>query len=467
MTTPIRPREMVARPDPMAGEPSDRADMFGSAPADNGDVVRVRLRRPILAGSLVVLVLVVGLLLWATFASISGAVLAAGTVRVENNSKEVRRLQGGVIERILVREGQRVRQGQPLIRFSDIQSRATVDVFQAAADNAAAQAARFEAEGANSGTIAFPPDLLARQADPRVATLLTSQRSLFSTRMTLYQTQASILRAQMQQLRTQIGGLRAQADATGVQADLIREELRDIRQLSNEGYAPKSRLLALQRNASALGGQRGSLVSEMARAQQAIGETMIQLSQLNEKRASEAAEGLQTAQGQLTEMLPKLRATQDELRQTQVFAPADGFVFNLTQFTEGGVAGAGDRLMNIVPVGTPLIVQARVHPTDIADVRQGMPARITLTAYNPRTTPPIEGRVTLVAADATSDERTGEPFYLVQIQVAPSELLKAGPNVRLSPGMPAQVAIVTGDRTILDYLLEPFTVALRSSLRER
>lgn len=467
MNSPVNPREMVARPDPMAGEDSDHADLFGSAPTDSGDVVRVRLRKPILAGSLVVLFLVVGLLLWAAFASISGAVLAAGTVRVENNSKEIRRLQSGVIQQILVREGQRVRRGQSLIRFSDVQSRAAVEVFQSAADNAAAQAARFEAEGANAGAITFPADLLARQADPRVATLLASQRSLFTSRMTLYRTQASILDAQIQQLRTQISGLRAQADATGAQADLIREELRDVRQLSNEGYAPKSRLLALQRNASALGGQRGSLVSEMARAQQAIGETMIQLSQLNEKRASEAAEGLRTAQGQLTEMLPKLRATQDDLRQTELHAPVTGFVFNLTQFTEGGVAGAGDRLMNIVPVGTPLIVQARVHPNDIAEVRQGMVARVTLTAYNPRTTPPIEGRVILVAADATTDERTGEPYYLVQVQVTPEELLKAGPNVRLSPGMPAQVAIVTGERTILDYLLAPFTVALQSSLRER
>lgn len=459
-------RRMLAHPDPLPGETDDGDDVFIAAPHDR-DSVRLRMRRPIVAGSLVVIFLVVGLLVWAAVASISGAVLAAGTVKVENNSKEIRRLEGGIIRQILVREGQRVRRGQLLMRFDDVQSRATVDVYQAAADSAAAQIARFQAEALDSAAIDFPADLRGRAANPQVAALLAGQTTLFQSRMMLYRSQAAVLRAQTQQLGTQIAGLRAQVAAVGAQAGLIGDELSGIRELNEQGYAPRSRLLALQRNAAALGGQRGSLIAEIARAQEAIGQTRIELAQLDEKRQTEAAEGLRTAQAQLTEIVPKLRAVQDTQSQTEVRAPVGGYVFNLTQFTEGGVAAAGERLLDIVPANSELLITARVRPADIAEVRAGMPARVTLTAYNPRTTPQVDARVTLVSADATTDEQTRETYYVVQVRIAPADLAKAGPGVRLTPGMPAQVAIVTSSRTIMDYLLAPFTDAMRTSLRER
>jgi HlyD family type I secretion membrane fusion protein len=453
----------VAKAEPA---PSGVPDFDGPG-AYSGQAVRLRMRRPIVAGSVVVLVLVFGLLLWATLASINGAVLAAGTVRVENNSKQVRHLEPGVIRQILVREGQRVRQGQVLIRFDDISPKATAQVYQSAYDNARAQAARFQAEAANTPDIAFPADLLRRASDPQVAAMISSQRNLFLTRMVLYRSQASVLRSQMLQLENQISGLRAQLASTAGQAELIGQELEQVRELNEQGYAPRSRLLALQRSAVGLTGQRGSQLSEIARAQQAIGETRIQLAQLEDKRQTEAAEGLRTAQGQITDIEPRLGAMLDTLKQTEVRAPVDGYVFNLTQFTEGGVATGGERLMDIVPVNGRLIITARVRPNDITDVKVGMKAQVTLTSYNPRTTPPVEGEVILVSADATTDEATRETYYVVQVKVEPSELAKAGPRVRLSPGMPAQVAIVTSERTIMDYLLGPLIESMQTSLRER
>jgi HlyD family type I secretion membrane fusion protein len=459
-------RSIVRAPSDAAEHDPD-AVRFGEDTHETNAALQRDLRRPIVIGALIVLILVVGLLIWAAFARVSGAVLAAGTVRVENNSKQIGHLESGVVRRILVREGQRVRRGQLLIQFDDVQPRAAVQIYQSAVDSAQAQAARFQAELVGASDISFPPELLTRQGDPQVALLIAGQRNLFRSRMMLYRNQASVLSAQIQQIQTQITGIRAQAVSTDAQSELIASELEGILELNQQGYAPRSRLLALQRNAAALKGQRGSLISEVARAEETIGQSRIELAQLNDKRQTEAAEGLRAAQDQLTEAQPKLSAVRASLEQTDIRAPVDGYVFNLTQFTEGGVAGAGERLMQIVPVNTRLLITARVKPKDISDVRMGMLARVTLTAYNPRTTPVLDGKVVLVAADAAADERTQEPYYMVQVRVEPSELERAGPEVRLSPGMPAEVAIVTRDRTILDYLLGPITASMTTSLRER
>lgn len=435
---------------------------------DKGGIeVQATLRKPILAGSLIVAILVVGLIAWMAIFQISGAILATGVVRVQNNSKAVQRLDGGIVREILVHEGQLVREGQVVMRFDNTQSESTVAVYQAGTDSAMAQIARFQAAMVGASTITFPPELLSRARIPEVAALIATQQGLFASQMTLYRSQAAILRSQIQQLNAQIIGIQAQIDSTGTQSDLIGEELKGVRELSDQGYAPRSRLLALQRSASQLRGQQGAQIAQVAQARKAIGQSEIELAQLSEKLATEAAEGLRTAQAQLTDTLPKLRVVQDQLAQTEVRAPATGHVFNLTQFTEGGVASAGIKLMEIVPVGTPLLISTRVKPTEITDVRVGQLARVTLTAYNPRTTPPIEGKVFLVGADAMVDERTGEGYYTVQIQIAPEELRKAGPNVHLAPGMPAAVAIVTGNRTILEYLIGPFIESMESSLRDR
>jgi HlyD family secretion protein/epimerase transport system membrane fusion protein len=257
-----------------------------------------------------------------------------------------------------------------------------------------------------------------------------------------------------------------------MQTGSIADELGGVRELNRLGYAPKTRVTSLERGAAQLKGQKGSIQSDIARAQQSIGGVRIQIAQLEEKRVTEAANGLRQAQDKLAEAAPKLRATAESLAQTTVRAPVDGYVFNLTQFTEGGVAGPGERLMEIVPTGTELVLNAHVKPNDIAEVRIGMPARVTLTAYNPRTTPQLDGRVTLVSADATTDDpsltgQAREPYYLVQVKIEPGQLARVGKDVHLTPGMQASVSIVTGSRTIMDYLLGPLTDAMRTALREK
>ena len=462
-------RRMLGRHEPEAGvdiESDEAAVAYASgAPAEDADLKR-RLRRPIVRGTIVVGLMFLCLLLWA-FLSISGAVLASGVVRVENNSKDIKRLESGIVRQILVREGQRVSRGQVLIRFDDTQSKAVADVYQNNVDSARANIARFQAEATNASDVVFPPELTRRAADPRVGMLLSAQRSLFQTRMLLYSSQAQVLRSQAAQLATQISGMSLQAQAINDQAALVQQELRGVRELSRQGYAPESRLLALERNAVSVKGQRGSMTADIARARQSIGEIQLQIAQLENKHQTEVADGIRMAQDQLAESEPKLRATTAQLDQSEIRSPVNGYVFNLSQFTEGGVAAQGQMLMQIVPANAKMIVSAEVSPKDIANVAVGMIARVSLTAYSTSTHPPIEGRVTLVSADARVNEKTGTTHFLVEVTIPPAALAASGADVKLTPGMQANVSIVTGERSILAYLVQPFTNAMRDSLRER
>jgi HlyD family type I secretion membrane fusion protein len=460
-------RRMLTRAEPLPEEDSAGPATFSLAPASADAETERRLRRPMMKGGAIVLALVFGLLIWAAIFHISGAVMAAGTVRVENNSKNINRLESGVVRQILVREGQKVAKGQVLIRFDDTQAGATVEIYQSVVDSANAQIARFQAEAANAASVTYPADLLQRAANPRVASLLQSQNALFQTRTMLYRSQAMVLGSQARQLQTQVDGLNIQAQAIDDQSKLIKEELDGVRELARQGYAPNSRLLALERNSVQVRGQKGSAMSDIARVRQAIGEIRLQIAQLEDRHQTEVADGIRAAQEKLADGVPKLRTAMSLRDQSELRAPVAGYVFNLSQFTEGGVATAGQLLMQIVPVNAQLVISADVAPRDISDVRKGMPARVTLLGFNPRLVSPVDGTVSLVSADARVNEKNGTSFFAVEITVPAANLAKAGPNVHLTPGMPTSVAIVTGQRSILDYLLEPFTDSMRTALRER
>ena len=460
------------------GEPAIPADPdpgFHELDQGESEIIRLRLRRPIVAGSIVVLVLVVGLFVWAFVSPIRGAVVAPAEVGVEGNTKVLKHREGGIIRHIYVKEGQFVRRGQMLIQLDPVQAQASVDVWQAQYDTAQADIARFEAQQAGSTEIHFPQELLARQNQPQVAALLAGERALHLSTMMLFASQMNALKSQQQQIAIQIQGQRAQMASIDTQSGSINDELNGVRELNRLGYAPKTRVTSLERGAAQLKGQKGSVLSDISRAQQTISGVQIQMAQLEERREGDAATGIRNAQDKMSEAEPKLRATAESLFQSAVRAPVDGYVFNLTQFTEGGVAGPGERLLEIVPSGQPLVLNARIKPNDIADVHVGMPARVTLTAYNPRTTPPIDGRVSLVSASTSSDDPanpgvpnpTHEPFYLVQIKVDPAQLAKMGNGVHMTPGMQASVSVITGTRTIMDYLLGPMTDAMRNALHER
>ncbi|MEH6676868.1 HlyD family type I secretion periplasmic adaptor subunit [Phenylobacterium sp.] len=434
-------------------------------PEPNRDLEK-RLWRPVLVGCVVIGVFVFGMLIWAGFTQISAAVVAPAEVRVESSRKTLRHREGGVVSQILVREGERVRANQPLIRFDAVQSDAAVDVLQNQYDAILAQSARFSAETAGRQTLDLPQELTGRMSDPRVAGLIRDQQLLFSTRLQFFVSQQGVLEQRVDQLATQMVGVQAQLDSIDEQIGFTREELAGYQTLYEKGYAPKTLILRYERSLAELGGRRGALTSELNRLRQAQGEARLQLTTLRNQRISEAAEGLRQMQSQLSDVGPRLTAATQILERTTVRSPVDGYVLNLTQFTVGGVVAPGELLMDIVPADAPLIVHARVQPTDVDSVTVGQEARVEISAFASRKIPPMDAVVTSLSADRLVDQQTGVAYFLAELRIDPAALAKLPRNVELAPGMPAQAMIVTGRRSILSYILDPLTDTFDSALRE-
>lgn len=420
---------------------------------------------PIRAGGIIIGVFVVGFFVWASFAKIAGGVPAPGTISVENNRKTVQHLEGGIVRKILVREGQEVKQGQVLLVMDDNTPRAQVDVLRGDYDALTAQKARLEAEISGASSVSFPAELLARRADPKVARVLRDEETLFKASLGVYQAQTGVLGQRAAQLQQRVQGLESQMAAVNRQSELIDDELTGVRSLYERGYAPKTRMLSLERNAAELTGARGARTADIAGAQEAIGETRIQLAQVRQARATQAAQQLTETQIKLSELTPRLRAAEAVLDHTTVRAPVSGAVLGLTQFTEGGVAAPGQRLMDVVPLGAALVIQTQIRPDHIDEVREGMDAEIRLVAYKAREVPPIEGKVTRVSADAVTNDK-GESFFTATLVVPPEQMKALPEGVKLAPGMPIQALIVTGKRTVMSYLLDPFKAITNNALRE-
>lgn len=425
-----------------------------------------RMKRPMVVGSAIVGVFVIGIMLWAALAPLTGAVMAPGQVRVEANRKTIRHLEGGTVRAIPVHEGQHVAAGQTLIVMDDVQPKAAVQVLQGQADSFAAQMARFAAESSGRRAVEFPAELSSRISDPQVATIIRDQQFLFQTRLQFYESQNDVLAQRIQQIDAQIAGVKAQLDANDQSIDLTKQELAGYQTLFEKGYAPKTLILRYQRSLADLAGKKGSLLSDMTRLNEQKGETRLQIVSQNEQRVSQAAEGLRQMQAGLSEVQPKLTASQQMLSHAVVRSPVDGYVLDLTQFTVGGVIGAGEAVMSIVPANAPLIVTVRLKPTDIDDVRVGMKARVRLTAFNYRKVLPVEATVTTVSADQLNDPKTGAGYFRADLKIDPRELAKLPKGAKVTPGMPAQAMITTGDKTVLSYIISPLTDTLRDAMRD-
>lgn len=428
--------------------------------------LRHRIRRPMMMGGLVIAVFVIGLGLWASMSQVASGITAKAEVVADSQRKTLRPREAGMVKRIMVKEGQFVRAGQPLLMFDDVQARAQVDVLQSQYDTLIAQTARFTAESTGQPSLKLPDELTQRASDPRVATLIHDQEFLFGTRRELMQSQSAVLQQRIEQQQTQIEGQQAQVDSISEQQRLTNEELDGYRKLNEQGYAPKTLILRYERSLADLGGRKGQLLADIARLKQQMGETRLQLASLRDDRESQAAEGLRDSQARLADVIPRLATARQTLSGTVVRSPVDGYVFNLTQFTVGGVVGGGEVLMNVVPAGTPLTVTAMIKPTDIDEVHVGMPARVRLTGLNQRFTSPLEAKVTVVSADAITNDKTGISYYRADLRIEPAELKKLKKGVTLTPGMPASALIKTGERSVLGFIISPFTAVFEDAFRE-
>jgi HlyD family type I secretion membrane fusion protein len=425
-----------------------------------------RMRRPMVVGAAIIGILVLGLGLWASLTPLATGITAQGEVRVESNVKTVRSRQGGTVRQILVQEGQHVRAGQPMVLFNDVEARASNDVLQNQVDSLLVQTARFNAEATNKSTLEFPPEVTARMSEPRVAGMIRDQQFLFTTRGQLYQSQNSVLAQRLDQVQTQVEGQQAQVASVDEQIKLTDEEMAGYQTLYDKGFAPKPLILRYQRSLADLKGRKGSLLADIARLRQQGGETRMQIAANRDTRTSQAAEGLRDAQTKLADTLPRLAAAREALDQTVIRTPVDGYVFNLTQFTVGGVTGPGETLTQVVPANAPIVVTAQIPPKDIDKVHEGMEAQVRFTGLNQRWHGPMKAKVVLVSADKIVNEKAGASFYRADLRIDAKELTKLKQSAQISPGMPASVMVVTGKKTVMGSLISPITDTVHGALHD-
>lgn len=425
-----------------------------------------RLGRPLVLGVATAATFFGILGLWSALAPLESAVVAPGEVIVESRRKTVQHLEGGIVEAVLVAEGERVAAGQPLLRLSDTASRAEWERLAGEADALKAREARLAAERDGQERIAFPPELVERRAaDAKVAEMLAGQEAIFATRRSTLAGQADILGQRVRQLEKQIDGLHAQEASARSQLALFEAELADTRRLLLKGLTTRPRALALERQAASLRGVLGDNAAAVAKAEEAIGEARMQMLDLRNRRAAEVAAELREVQTSLAELQARRAAAEDVQFRRVVPAPVAGMVVGLRVFTKGGVIAPGAPVMDIVPEEDRLVVRARIRPLDVDKVHAGQPARLRLLPFKRRTTPVLDGRLAQVSADRLTDDKTGESYFDARVEIDRAELARL-PGIELLPGMPVDVLIATGQRTLIDYLLGPLTDSLAKAFRE-
>lgn len=435
-----------------------------------------RLRGPLLAGALVMAVFLGGFGLWAAFAPLESAATAPGVVEVETSRKTVQHLEGGIISQILVKDGDSVTEGQPLIELNDVKARSTLVAQQAQLADAQTRQARLQAERDGRDTVEFPAALVAQaESDPNLAQTLAGQRDIFAAHRNVLNSKIAGLRRRIDQSNDEIQGLKAQDASAQTKANLIRAEIDDMRALVDRGLERRSRLSQLQRDQADIEGSRGQYAAQIDRAQQAVAENQVSILSAWYDSANEVAKDLRETEGKLSELEEQVRANADVLARVVVRAPQDGIVTNLRVHTLGGVVKPGDSLLDLVPKTDRMIVNARVRPEDMDLVRAGLPATVRLLPYKQRRTPPIEGTVTYISPDRLIDDRSdnsqpasqlGQPYFLAKIAIDEAAL-KNMPGVELVPGMPTEVMIKTGKTTVALYALSPILDSFDRAFREK
>jgi HlyD family type I secretion membrane fusion protein len=413
----------------------------------------------------VLAVAVGGIGTWAGVATLSSAIIAPGYIRVEDNRKSVQHREGGIVKEILVKEGEHVDAGQALIVLGDERVAADLDGALAALDAESAKAARLEAQSVDAGEVRFPPSLAARGTQPSAANAMQVERAAFASRRSALHEQLALLENQCVQTRHEIDALQAQARAKAAATALLREEVRTHEALSREGFVSRMRVVRVQRDLQDYESQRNEFLSNIARARQRLAELSMRANALSSQSRQSAADELPQVRARIATLEQQLRSSRDSARRQSIVAPIGGAVVDLKVFTAGGVVAAGAPLMDIVPDDNRLIVEARLNVDDVTHVAPGSTAEVRLTAYPHRNAPLLKGEVRNVSADRISDPATHTPYYSAQIAIDPQSLRDAL-DVRLQPGMAAEVYLLAGEHTPLQYLIEPIRNSLRRALRQ-
>lgn len=417
-------------------------------------------RRELIVGGIIIL-LFFGLFLgWAAFAPLDAGAYGQGQIAVSGNRQAVQHREGGVVSALHVAEGDSVQRGQILLTLSSGELRATERGVAGQVYALLAQRARLIAERDGLASIPTPPEFAdLPPADAELANeSLRIQRMQFGARRTGRSTETGVLRQRIAQLNEQISGYERQIESNIEQQRLIQEELEGMRSLAERGYAPQTRVRALERTAAQLDGELGSLRAQIARSREAVGETRLQMSGVTTEMAEDVADQLRQIDVQLNELRPRMAELRSQIARSEVRAPATGQVVGLTIFTQGGVIQPGQTLMEIVPADASQIIVAQISPNDVDNLRPGQTTEVRFPGLRERNPPTIHGRVTRISADSFTVEETGASYFRAEIVVPAAEMAKLGRAANtLRPGAPVEVIILLRKRTALSYLLEPLT----------
>ncbi len=428
------------------------------------------IRKLNVVGLAMVVVFVVCIGGWAATSELAGAVIAAGTVIVESVDKKVQHPTGGVVKEILVQDGSEVEEGQVLVRLDDTVPRATLGVLSSQLDENNARRARLLAERDGADSIAFPKDLTARMDETNVTAAASGEEKLFDARKAARAGQRDQLRERILQSNEEIRGLGAQQQAKENEINLLSEELVGVSDLYKKNLVSISRYMQLRREQTRLQGERGQFIADIARARAKISETELQIIQLDQDFRTEVLKDLRDTEGKIAELVERMVAAADQLKRIDIRAPRSGVVNSLAIHTIGGVVGNGETIMSIVPSGDTLIVEAKVAPSDVDQIRLGASTVVRINAGNQRTMPELNGILIHVSADLTRDQPSvagpGQAYYLVRVSLPKAEVERLD-EFRLLPGMPAEIFIQTFTRTPLQYLLKPLHEQIARSFRER
>jgi HlyD family type I secretion membrane fusion protein len=417
------------------------------------------------AGIAGILVLVAAVAAWAALAPVSGAVIAPGAVKVDMYRRTVQHQEGGIVDGILVRDGSRVKAGDPLLLLKDVKVEAGMDVVLTQLDAELAKVARLQAEQAWAEQIAWPPDLQSRASEPRIAGLLRRETELFQARRDAYRAQVDLIRRQIKDTENEIVARRAQIKADKASLRLQQEELDSNRKLLKEGFISNVRILALERNLADIGARLSEHEADLATAQSRASELKLKEVNLRTTMMQDAANEMRQSTVQMLDLRERLRPLQDAATRQRIVAPIGGEVVGLKFTTVGAVIGPRDPILDIVPENIELVVEGRVRPEDVNYVHLGAEADVRLTSFRQRITPVVDGSVIYVSADRIEDRDQRTAYYVVHVRVTPEALARAG-DLKLQAGMPAELFIKTAPRSALMYVLDPVTGFLQRSLRE-
>ncbi len=424
------------------------------------------LQVPLLSGFLIITLFFGAFFFWAVLSPLDSAAIALGEVSVETKRKTIQHLEGGIIRKILVRDGDIVEAGQVLVRLDKTQPLANLTLIKGHYNASRAHEARLRAERDQTVLITFPEDLeKGRHDNSEIAEILESQERIFNARIKGFSAKEEILKQRIVQYKDEIRGLKGQVAAAQESIALSDTEIESHNTLVTQGLLSKARMLELQRDRAGIKGGKAQNLASISRVGQHIIETQMEINEVATIRMNEVVQELRDVQTEIHDLREQYRAAEDVLSRIDVIAPLAGTIVGLNVHTISGVVAPGEALMDIVPIYERMIIEARIDPMDIDIVERGLSAYVRFTALNQRHTMPVNGKVITVSADRLIDEHSGEAYYSARIELV-EDLSEALGGELLHSGMQVEVMIITGERTPLEYFLQPLSDSVNRAFRE-